>query len=278
MKHIFYILAFVMFLQRTNAQFSKNIFNMVTVDSGTIRVLYALNATDMNDPKTYFDLQRLELGINSSKYYSYFVYNSDSLSTEWRKKRPNAQSAPVIMGLLEGQNNDWNEYRWSEYFKDFSKNLLSEYTRVPHGSIPNFYYSENIPTQEWELHEDTLTIAGYLCQKATCRFRGRDYIAWFTVDIPINNGPWKFGGLPGLILKVYDNDKLYTFECVAVEHHEKKYPVKKYNTENYAKMDRKKFLIHQKNINEDPLKTTGWVPVNGGKLPPRKTHHPLELE
>lgn len=53
--------------------------------------------------------------------------------------------------------------------------------------------------------------------KATCTFRGREYTAWFCVDIPISNGPWKFGGLPGLILKVYDKDHLFVFESIEIE-------------------------------------------------------------
>ncbi|MDR2651853.1 MAG: hypothetical protein LBC68_06010 [Prevotellaceae bacterium] len=35
-------------------------------------------------------------------------------------------------------------------------------------------------------------------------------------DIPIDNGPWKFGGLPGM--KVYDNDKKFVFECIGIQY------------------------------------------------------------
>lgn len=60
-----------------------------------------------------------------------------------------------------------------------------------------------------------------------CYFRGRSYVAWFTMDIPIENGPWKFAGLPGLILKVYDDKKLYDFECVKIEKNKISFPIKK---------------------------------------------------
>ena len=61
----------------------------------------------------------------------------------------------------------------------------------------------------WELHKDTKQIGGFACQKAIINFRGRNYTAWFTNEIPVPFGPWKFQGLSGLILEVYDTDKVF---------------------------------------------------------------------
>jgi GLPGLI family protein len=58
----------------------------------------------------------------------------------------------------------------------------------------------------WELHTETKKIGNFNCQKATITFRGRNYTAWFTNEIPVRYGPWKFQGLSGLILEVYDDD------------------------------------------------------------------------
>ena len=54
-------------------------------------------------------------------------------------------------------------------------------------------------------------IGPYKCKKATTNFRGRDYIAWFSEDIPINDGPFKFNGLPGLIVEIYDTEAKYSW-------------------------------------------------------------------
>jgi len=62
----------------------------------------------------------------------------------------------------------------------------------------------NIP---WDIQEETKMIGIYKVQKATAHFRGRDYTAWFTSQIPLPYGPWKLVGLPGLILEAYDTDK-----------------------------------------------------------------------
>jgi len=227
--------------------------NMNVVDSGNIKIFYALNATDISKPETYDDLQCLEIGSHLSKYFSYYVSNSDSLVTDWVKKHPNVQvkEIPTQLGA-KGKFEGWSEYIFSEYFKDFSKKELTEYARMPFGLDKyDAQYSESIPVQNWAVSDDTLTVAGFLCQKATCKFRGRQYTAWFTMDIPINNGPWKFGGLPGLILKVYDKDKLYTFECVGIEKNKQKFPIKINKVyEQYRKTDRQKLWKTKKEVQE----------------------------
>ena len=77
--------------------------------------------------------------------------------------------------------------------------------------------SKDLALQTWDITTDTTSIKGYLCNKATTSFRGREYTAWFTIDIPINDGPWKFHGLPGLILKVEDQEQIFQFNLVGLE-------------------------------------------------------------
>jgi GLPGLI family protein len=258
-----------------------NISQVETVDSGNIKILYALNATNIKDTETYDDLQRLEIGENVSKYYSVFLYVSDSLSTDWGNKNKGSRVGTYsdIQGKKTEEN--WREYQFLEYFKNFKTNVLTVYARMPKG-IGNCKVSENIPFQNWELREDTLTITGYSCQKAECIFRGRNYTAWFASDIPINNGPWKFGGLPGLILKVYDNDKYYVFECISIENYKKKYPINEHNShKNYSGTERKKLSKLLKNIHEDYITTAGVKVLSNNIDNIRKKtspYNPLELE
>lgn len=251
--------------------------HMTTVDSGFTRIWYALNPLNISDPKTYDDLQRLDIGLHLSKYYSYFVYHSDSLVTQWGNSNSNAKSIPLWLGE-KGKNSDhWSEYVYSEYFKCFFSNSLTEYSRMPmYLYQENSQYTEQMPLQDWEIHEDTLMILGYCCQKATCTFRGRKYTAWFSMDIPISNGPWKFGGLPGLILKVCDMERLFVYECIRIE--QNKFPIKIYNDYNrYRKRKRKEVLQLQREINENYLKIAG-ITLRSGKLPKKNPHYYLELE
>ncbi|WP_044265447.1 GLPGLI family protein [Bacteroides timonensis] len=249
---------------------------MTVVDSCNIRILYALNADDINNPNTYVDLQRLEIGNHVSKYYSHFIFNNDSLCTEWATKYSYYKSVPSYLGPLGKKKYRWSEYKYSEYFKDHQTKTLTEYSRMPHLVRPNYKYSEHMPIQEWKIQNDTLSVNGFLCQKAICHFRGRDYIAWFTTDIPINAGPWKFSGLPGLILKIYDTKHIYTFECVKIENG--KFAIRKYNFTNYKSIERKKLLKLQKKLNENYFGIVGGEMPNGGKMPDPISYEPLELE
>ena len=146
-------------------------------------------------------------------------------------------------------------------------------------AIPDYKYSETIPVQNWNISDDTLTIAGYLCQKATCHFRGRDFIAWFASDIPINNGPWKFGGLPGLIMKVNDIDEKFIYECVRIERQDFKIYMPDFS--KHGKADRIKLMKLITEAHEDLSKAAGLVEVETKMPISIKSKYPyrsLELE
>jgi GLPGLI family protein len=85
------------------------------------------------------------------------------------------------------------------------------------GTLKDFEYIEDFEIPKWTIHSETQTILSHPCKKATCRFRGRDYVAWYATNIPISRGPYKFAGLPGLILKIADTENLYSFECTGME-------------------------------------------------------------
>lgn len=80
-----------------------------------------------------------------------------------------------------------------------------------------YAYEEPLPVLDWEISEERRQIGSYDCIKAVCRFRGRDWTAWFTPEIPLFYGPWKLGGLPGLILQAEDSQKHYTWECCGLD-------------------------------------------------------------
>jgi GLPGLI family protein len=87
-------------------------------------------------------------------------------------------------------------------FKDFESNsLLFDFYHLQQGNI---IYADTLHPMEWKLESEERIVGGIPCKKATVRFKGRDYVAWYAPSIPISNGPWKLGGLPGLILEAYD--------------------------------------------------------------------------
>lgn len=69
----------------------------------------------------------------------------------------------------------------------------------------------------WKITNETKQIQNYTCYKATTTFRGNNFEAWFTPDIPINAGPWKWYGLPGLIVEATDTDKSEVYLLEKIE-------------------------------------------------------------
>ncbi|MDL2257346.1 GLPGLI family protein [Bacteroidales bacterium OttesenSCG-928-I14] len=105
-------------------------------------------------------------------------------------------------------------------------------------------------------------------------------MAWFAPGIPIPNGPWKFGGLPGLILKLYDTDENFIFECDGIEYLKEKEPIKFYKLE-YVRLKRKELNKLYQRFHEDVGAYTeskgSKLHLSGGgilSLP----YNPIELE
>lgn len=77
---------------------------------------------------------------------------------------------------------------------------------------------EITPIINWEITEEVKQIKTYNCKKAICSFRGRIYTAWFTTDIPIIAAPWKFAGLPGLVMQIDDLKNQVKIYAEAIEY------------------------------------------------------------
>ncbi len=71
--------------------------------------------------------------------------------------------------------------------------------------------------QVWTLKNETKKIKSFTCKKATTSFRGRTYTAWYTEELSVIGGPWKFDGLPGLILAVSSDDNVLSIEATKIE-------------------------------------------------------------
>ena len=115
-----------------------------------------------------------------------------------------------------------------------------------------FYTAEEMPAWDWEIADSTKTVLGYECQKASTDFHGRRWTAWFAPEIPVMNGPWKLGGLPGLILEAVDDSGLYRFDATGVQQSAREIgPV--YSADNYEKIDRKDFLRAKRKFVDNTL-------------------------
>ena len=275
------LLAFVVINSGVNAQWKQGRVapsyrrggnSPTVIDTALVTAYYAFNADNIKDENTYIDLGWLLVGKHYTKYASYFIAHSDSTFKPKIIKNSRGENGIAQRTYGGKYPSYWSEYQFGEiYIKD---GQLTEYAIMPMNLDHECcQYTEPIPKQQWTLKDDLQTIHGYRCQKATCRWRGRDYEAWFTTEIPIQHGPWKFGGLPGLIVKISDAKKEYNFELVKLERTPR--PIIQWDFSRFRKVSREHMQKLQRKIN------INWVrmlsPEAGTKFPD-KPYSPMELE
>jgi len=81
---------------------------------------------------------------------------------------------------------------------------------------------KDIVKLNWKLSKEVDSINGIAVKKATTFFRGRKYVAYYSEEMPMPFGPYKFFGLPGLIVKVYDEKKHISFDLISLKSFDKK--------------------------------------------------------
>ncbi len=217
------------------------------------------------------DLLLLEVGRNMTKFYSYKTWQTDSLV---RATPP--EQVMANLGSFHGGVQD-------VLFRDQSAGRLTHTDQI---GMDHLLYTEPLPDCGWELADGERPILGYVCRRAACTFRGRSYEAWYAPEIAVSCGPWKFGGLPGLILAIRDDAGVLDLEATGVE--QRVEPIRM-TDRNYLKTNRKKYLDLKQKAMTDPvgyltgnsnvrmtIKNEDGSPVNPGDL--LRGYNPIELE
>ncbi|MDE6668364.1 MAG: GLPGLI family protein [Muribaculaceae bacterium] len=205
----------------------------------------------------------LQVGPKVSRYVDYGFYRLDSLNREGIEKN---------ISMMSSEYDRITQYwplglKYSIY-THHDKDELEVTDKI---FINNFRYSEPVPDFKWILNNDSIRQIGpYTCFMATTSFRGRDWTAWYTPEIPISLGPWKFSGLPGLIVMVRDTDGEHIFKLLRSK--EAGNPIL-LPDRLYCRKERTEFNAAKREYEENPFKTfesmgTVAVDANGKPLPP----------
>ena len=246
-----------------------------TIGTSKIRVKYAFQAQDLKNENTWIDCGQLLADKDLTQYSSFFLAENDAALRDWMKMNANKSYYPNAINLKGRLRDYWSEYQYSQIF--VRGNELTEWAVMPLAEFQQWRYKEAYPSMKWTLGKETKIVCGYKCQKATTHWRGRDYEAWFTQQIPLKSGPWKFGGLPGLIMKIYDTKHLYTWEAVAVE--SGSFPILQLEERRFKDTDRKKVWEMQRDYNVKYNELSGRVARETGVLlTQRYPYDQLELE
>ena len=115
------------------------------------------------------------------------------------------------------------------------------------------YYTEPFSEIVWEIGDSTKNVLGYECSQATSDYHGRVWTVWFAPDIPIQDGPWKLRGLPGLILEATTGAGI-GFIADGIEQTTQKIG-NVYGSEKYEKQDRKDILRARRAMIDNPVGT-----------------------
>ena len=202
------------------------------------KTLYYTDTLKFKDAIWMGDEFILEVGSKVSKYYS-----KSTDAYERVRSDPEANAAyqkSLKMPPEAGRGNRPARHSTLVIYNNYPKGK-----RTIHDAIFFDYYiyeDDNLP-QQWTVISDSVkTILEYACQKATCSYRGRNYEAWYAIDLPVNAGPWKFSGLPGLIMSVQDTKGHYTFEIKGLMKVKEPIEYIEYSNRKYSHSDRKTFL------------------------------------
>lgn len=133
------------------------------------------------------------------------LYQSQLKNDKITKKDEKTDSNADDSKLVEININVGSDSIGDLYYQNFQNpNIVCREAIFKNPGV-KYYIYEDESNIKWQLLDEYKNISGYKCQKAATKFRGRNYEAWFTSEIPLSFGPWKFNGLPGLILEIYDH-------------------------------------------------------------------------
>jgi GLPGLI family protein len=232
------IIALSLFVQTLFAQTNRFVY----------QVTMKPDASNKNDTKT--ENAYLDISQEKSVFYS-----------ENRIKRDSVIQATIQSGGVRGFNRDQMENLRSNINYSVEKDKKSQKTIFKDRIGRDVYtYEEDRPIS-WKIFPETTKIGEYKVQKAETDFGGRKWTAWFTTDLPYQDGPYKFGGLPGLIVKVEDDKGEYSFDLM------KNYKIADFPALNQfgntIKVKRTDYVKQQKKFMEDPM---AFMSQGGGTM------------
>ncbi|MGI0106512.1 GLPGLI family protein [Salinimicrobium sp. WS361] len=239
----------------------------------TYQLEFQVDSTNENSINS--EIGVLYLGKGHSRYSSLGKAVKDSLENI---------TNPVFMRMDEYQQMTDFKYK---IFKNYKENELILAEKVFEYKLK---YKQDLNTIDWEIQPENKEILGFNVQKATGSFAGRNYVAWFTPELPFLDGPYKFSGLPGLILEISDLKNHYHFSLTAFQ--ELANPVDNLlNLNNYKVVSQEELDQFRDDYDRDPIGTMqkagvkfGWSEEDEAKTRKelsdkyKKCNNPIELQ
>ena len=158
-----------------------------------------------------------------------FKYKTDTISqkenkAEWVLDINNGNVQFCEFMAIQIDSTNQNSAGYSTYSSSFAK--LKRKVSSPKNSNyyllgDSYFYYESNDNIVWKISNETKQKDKYKLQKATTDFAGRQWEAWFTTDLPLSEGPYKFNNLPGLVVEVKDSQNYFSFELSRIQNPKK---------------------------------------------------------
>lgn len=155
--------------------------------------------------KIITEMMLLDIDKNGSSYYSHDKFVADSTAKADLEKQ--LKLSPNNINISRSDKPGQVQYKVTKHYPDFTTYL---YTKVSSDS----YKIEEDQKPDWKILPEKQKVGEYNAQKATANYGGRQWTAWFTTDLPFQDGPYKFYGLPGLIVKIEDQTGSHSMTLV----------------------------------------------------------------
>ena len=216
MKKSLILFAFVLLALNVSAQWWKPQHHIH--DTVKYIVMYELTLREDTAHLNYYRTDNYMLSIGKNNIISSFRgYNNYRGDMELKKVSDNGSVDELIntghIGeIYKGIGTSIHKF---DIFKEYDKRVITTIDHI--FTYGKYEYEETFNSFNWQMTSETDTIHNYVCQKAICDFGGRTWEAWFTMEIPISDGPYKFCGLPGLILNIADTQDHYSYKFLSIE-------------------------------------------------------------
>lgn len=151
------------------------------------------------------EIMLLDIDKSGSKYYGQEKFIADSTSQADLERQ--LKLSPNNISISRNDKPGMISYKVTKQYPDFKTHL---FTRISNDS----YKIEEDKKPEWKILPDKQKIGEYNAQKAMTKYGGREWTAWFSTDLPFQDGPYKFYGLPGLIVKIEDKTGSHSLTLV----------------------------------------------------------------
>ncbi len=181
------------------------LFIITSLNAQTLKVIYKEmfdleeKFKDVKDPSWK---KLLMDGAKRPNYYELINCKGESIFQPNKEEQDVEQSNVIILG--GGGSN-------GIFYRNHNERTFINQTNF---MSRQFLIKGNLEQPQWQITDKTLTIGKYRCTKAFTTKDSTQITAWFTADVPSNEGPKEFWGLPGLILKI--ETKLFTIEATKV--------------------------------------------------------------